>query len=664
MDIKVADSTLRKFLKTKAAPPKIAEALTLCGPSVDRLTQKGDDPVYEIEVITNRVDSASAFGIAREACAILPLFGFKASLINSPYDIKASQLPPKESPTLPLQVSIQDHSLVKRFSAIILDHLTVKSSPKYIQHELECAGIRSLNNLVDVTNYLTLLYGQPVHIFDYDKIKGAKMVLRESQKKETIITLDNKSHTLKGGDIVIEDGEGRLIDLCGIMGGKLSEVDEDTQRAILFVQTYEPKHIRKTSLYTQERTFAAQIFEKQPDTRLVMPVLIEGVKLLRQLALAKIASDSIDLYYQKPSEKTISLDIKWLSDLIGHDFDVKTVIPILSHLGFTSKKSSPHLVEVSVPSWRLHDITIKEDLAEEIARVYGYFHLEGHLPIMAPLNVTTEPLLDWEYSAKNYLAGLGFNEIFNYSLISSSLFQKAGMEIEGSIQLSNPLTADYEYLRRSLLPSLLSNLENNQGKISPPLRLFELANIYLTTDTELPEEKPILALAVQGEDFRHVKGYLEALLVKLHINHISYKPLKDAPGIWQLNQTCELYSGNIFLGIFGSVKPLVKDNFHLQGEVLAANLDFSELAALANSRPVYTPVSEYPDVVEDITIDSQKSLGSLIQLIKAVDHRIISVIYKTSLGSKHTFALHFNDSKRNLTQTDADNIKSAILKKV
>ncbi len=665
MDIKLADTTLRKFLKTNATPAKIAEALTLCGPSVDRLTQKGSVSVYEIEVITNRVDCASAFGIAREAAAILPLFGIKVSLINNPYDIKASELPPKESPALPLDIQIKDQTLIKRFSAIVLDHLSVKPSPKNTQQELEAAGVRPINNLVDVTNYLTLLYGQPVHIFDYDKISGAKMILRQSKKGEKIVTLDDKTHTLTGGDIVIEDGAGRLIDLCGIMGGKLSEVDETTKRAILFVQTYEPKHIRKTSLYTQERTLAAQIFEKQPDSRLVLPVLIQGVKLLRELAGAKIAGTSIDEYITKPQERVINLDLKWLNGLIGHDFDAKTLTQILSRLGFSVKKQGLRLFEVKVPTWRLHDVSIKEDLAEEIARVYGYFRLESKLPVNSPVTVTTDPLLDWEYLTKNYLSALGFYEIFNYSLVGSALFQKAQMPIDNSIRLSNPLTEDFEYLRRSLIPSLLSNLEANQGKADLPLRLFELSSIYIPVESQtLPEEKPILTLATQGISYRESKGYLEALFSKLHLGEITFVPLEDAHACWQANQTAEIYSGKNFIGVFGAIKHAVKTNFHLPGEVYLANLDFSLLASLANTNHSYTPVSLYPDITEDVTIQSQQSIGSLIQLIKAISPLIVSVIYKTSLKNKHTFTLHFNNSKSNLTQETVNVIKEKLLQKI
>src|SRR3989344_5606574 len=657
MDIKIPDSTLRKYLDTQATPEKIAEALTLCGPSVDRLHNLENDTVYDIEAITNRVDTASAFGVAREAAAILPLFGIKAKLINSPYNIKPNALPERRGGKLPLEVIIKDENLIPHFAAIVLDKLTVKDSPKEIKDQLELSGVRPLNNLIDITNYLTLCFGQPVHIFDYDKILGQQLILRESRAGEKLITLDGKTHQLRGGDIVIEDGGGRLIDLCGIMGGKLSEIDEGTKRTVLFVQTYNPKKIRRTSLYTQERTLAAQIFEKQPDSRLVIPTLIEGVNLLVKHASAVVAGDSIDYYFQKPIPKTIKLDLKQLNRLIGYDFQSKTTSTILTNLGFSVKKFSTDLLEVEVPTWRLHDIAIPEDLAEEIARVYGYYRLESKLPITANLSVTSDPLLDWEYQTKKYLSDLGFTEIFNYSLVSKELFERALMAQDHSVILTNPLSNEFEYMRSSLIPSLLMDLEKNQGKLDLPIRIFELSNIYS------PKEHPTLTIATQGLDYRHAKGYLEALLQSLHLSNISFVPLTKDSNPWQKNQTAEIYSDKHFVGIYGAINPTIKTSFGLTDNVYLANLDFKVISELANTNYTYTPISDYPDMIEDITIQSNQSIGKILQLIKQESKFITKVIYRTSLINKHTFTIHFNDSKKNLTQNEVNKIKESLLKR-
>jgi len=224
MDIKLPHSLLKEFLDTSAKPEQIAKSLSLCGPTVDRITSYKNDYLYHIEVITNRIDSASAFGIAREAAAILPQFKHKAKIKNDPYQLNLKQLGdlPKNSP---LNIQILDNSLIPRFTAIALTNTQVKPSPKPVQDWLNLSGLRPLNNVIDITNELTLKYGQPVHAFDLDKIANQQIIMRESKKGESITTLDGRVHHLQGGDIVIQDGSGRLIDLCGIMGGQSSAID-------------------------------------------------------------------------------------------------------------------------------------------------------------------------------------------------------------------------------------------------------------------------------------------------------------------------------------------------------------------------------------------------------------------------------------------------------
>ena len=388
MDIKLPHSLLKEFLDTSARPEQIAKSLSLCGPTVDRITSYKNDYLYHIEVITNRIDSASAFGIAREAAAILPQFKYKAKIKNDPYQLNLKQLGdlPKNSP---LNLQILDNSLIPRFTAIALTNTQVKPSPKPVQDWLNLSGLRPLNNVIDITNELTLKYGQPVHAFDLDKIANQQLILRESKKGESITTLDGRVHHLQGGDIVIQDGSGRLIDLCGIMGGQSSAIDSNTKNVLLFVQTYEPKHIRKTSLYTQERTLAAQIFEKRPDPELVLPTLIAGVKLLEQRANAIISSNLIDLYPDPAKNKTINLDLNWLNQFAGISLKPTQVSSILKKLGFTSKSITSQVLRVTVPSWRHHDINLTQDLAEEIIRIHGYFLLTSNLP--PPPSPTLKP---------------------------------------------------------------------------------------------------------------------------------------------------------------------------------------------------------------------------------------------------------------------------------
>lgn len=658
MDIKIPHQLLANFLDTPAPASEIARALTLCGPSVDRLTPFKSSYVYETEVITNRVDSASAFGLAREATAILPQFGEKASLLIDPYRQKTFEH--ETADRLSLNIQILDQSLIGRFCLIILDNITVKPSPKHIIDALEAVGERSINNLVDITNYITLALGQPAHIFDYDKISGATMELRQSLKGEKVTTLDGREHTLKGGDIVIQDGSGQLIDLCGIMGGSNSQVDENTKRAVLFIQTYHPQKIRRTSLYTQERTLAAQIFEKSPDPEMVMPALNFGVSLLKELSGAKIASQLVDIYPTPLTAKPITLSLKWLNSFLGVTISPKQILDILSPLGFEPQINNQSL-NCFVPTWRLHDISLPEDLAEEISRVYGYFRFPSLLPSGVTPLTPVAPALHWEYPVKNYLANIGYTEVYNFSLVSAQLFSKATLSIDHSIELKNPLSSDFQYMRRSLIPGILEVLENNRGKASPPIRVFELSNIYLHGHDPLPTERPILCLANQGDTFFQAKGYIESLLEHLHLHDIRFAPLSEASTLFIPEQSAEIYQADNYLGIIGTISPRVISNFHIDSDVIITNLDFELLSRLAT--PVFhlTSVPDYPAIIESITISSDLPVGEIISLIKSSSSYVSKVIYISSYHRNHTFEVHFNHPKRNLTQTEVNQLKQTLL---
>ncbi len=652
MNIKIPHSLLLTYLKTNASPEEIAKCLTLCGPSIDRLTKIDKDYIYEVEVITNRIDSVSAFGLAREACAILPQFGYPSSLKNNPYTTK--YVPVLSEQSLPLHVQVLDQSLIPRFTAIILKNLTVSSVSPTIKNQLELSGSRTLNNLIDITNYLTLSLGQPVHIFDYDKIQGAIMKIRCSKKGEQITTLDHKTHLLKGGDIVIEDGSGKLIDLCGIMGGLSSEVDENTKRAILFVQTYRPEKIRTTSLYTQERTLAAQIFEKHPDPELVLPTLYEGIKLLASEAGAEIAGNIIDIYPNPVNSTSLTLDLNWVQNIIGTSLTPRNIKHILDPLGFHPVIAKKQLT-VTVPSWRSHDISIKEDIVEEIARVYGYFKLPGVLPpTTCPLTQDNHVLAN-EYQAKNFFSLLGFTEIYNFSLISPDLMEKCHLSLEHSIKLQNPLSIDFSLMRRSLIPGLLKDLCDNKGKQDLPIKIFELSNIYLDS-----KEPAILAGLIYGGNFPDTKGILEAFFDYLHLPDLRFLPLDEDSLTFEVSRTANIFSGNTYLGLLGAIDRGVLHNFGLTDDCILWTLDFETVSSLSTSIPKIILPSPYATIIEDITISSSSLIGEIMSKIKNTSLLITGIQYLTSFKDKHTFKLSFNSNKTNLTQKEVDKIKCQI----
>mgnify|MGYP001597959703 FL=1 len=504
MDLLIPNGWLKEFLETSASVKQIAECLSLCGPSVERVTQTEGDSVYSIEVTTNRVDSASVYGIAREASSILPRFGIKATLL--PIEVSFDQ---KSVGSVGYFNTKVDPLLCTRFSAILLKDFKIKSSPSWMIERLKQVGERVINNIVDISNYVMYELGQPVHTFDYDKILGAKIILRESKKGEKIITLDGKKHTLPGGDIVIEDGSGKLIDLCGIMGGLNSAVDGNTKNVLLFVQTYNPINIRKTSMFLAHRTEAAVLFEKTLDPELVTLGIKRGIDLFVKLTEGKPEKEILDIYPLPYKPKKLSMKLEFIRKVLGIEIPKQDINKMLTPLGFeTSWKRNT--LEVTVPSWRANDIEISEDIIEEVVRIYGYHNLpstlmEGKIP-----DIIINSSFGFESKLKNILKGYGGTEVYTPSLVPKNWIR------QNALKLKNPLGSDSEYLRTSLMPSLVFAAKENSSE-KDSFHLFEISNVYLPKKGNLPDEKITLAGIFANTDFRKTKGIVESLLEELNV---------------------------------------------------------------------------------------------------------------------------------------------------
>ncbi len=658
MDIIITDSALRKFLETPADPKTLSENISLCGPTFDRIKKIDNDYVYDIEAITNRIDTASAQGIAREAAIILTQYNIPAKMINDPY---------KDDVTLPQSHSKQFHfdiakDLVVRFTAIALEKVSVKPSSKETQKLLENCGQRAINNCIDITNELTLLYGLPSHIFDLDKLAAQNLIVRNSKAGETVTTLDSRKNTLTGDDIVIEDGSGRLVDLCGVMGGQVAEVDDHTKNILLIVPVYDHRKIRRTSLYLQNRTLAAQLYEKQPDPELCLPVLAKAVQLFKDRAKAVVSSPLFDYYPVNRPPKFISLDFNWLNRFVGVEIERDTIVSILGNLGFGGSIEKDQVI-CSVPSWRYHDINIKEDLAEEVARIYGYFRLPAVLPSVNLPAESKNPLLQTEIKIKNYLAVAGFTEIYNNSLTSLDLLEKTGLSPEESLKLKNTLSQDFEYLRTSLVPSTLENYHHNQGKVEK-VHLFEVANCYFkVAGNKLPKEISHLSV-VSDDEYRLLKGRLEDLLRILRVEKISFKENSKAPTYLSPGTTAGILAGDTLLGHIGSIKPTVLRNLDLKGNPTVMELNLVSLVKKIAKTTHFQAVSTFPLLYEDITISSKKPLGQIIETVLATSKLVRDVRYLESFGSKHSFRISFGSNEKNLDQSEIDSLKEVILKRL
>jgi len=662
MNILIPDSWLRDFIKTKATIKEIAEYLSLCSQSVEKVIPSKNDSIYEIEITSNRADCLSVYGIARELKTILPRFNIEAE-IKEPAEAK-DNLSTIKKPT-PLKVKITKDDLCPRFTALIFDNIKIKPSPKTIQERLEKVGIRALNNVIDISNYLMVELGQPMHTFDYDKIKKEQMILREAKKGESITTIDGQKRNLPKGAIVIEDGGKRLIDLCGIMGGKNSEVDEKTKRVLLFIQTYNPVKIRQVCQKLAFRTEASSRFEKGIDPDGVMPAMKRAIKMFKDNCQASIASNLIDLYSNPVKLKTISLSKDRLKEVTGIEIRLEEAQKILDNLGFKNKVKQ-NQIKALVPHWRYEDINIPEDLIEEVIRIYGYDNIPNRLFSGSPPEEEKNNFL-WQSKIKNILKASSFKEIYNYSMVSPNLLQKVKIDKDDCVQISNPLTEE-NLMRPSLIPSVLAAISNNQ-KYQKQMRIFELANTYLPLGKDrLPEESLTLTLASVEDDFYSFKGILETLLGEINIKNYKFKPYeleKTTYGkIFRHNKIAEILINKEPVGIIGELNSNVQNNFDIKRKVIIIDLEFKQILKSATLFKKYKPLPKYPAIIEDLTLILENNIpvGDIIELIKSTSLIIKSIEFIDSYKENFTFRITYQDKKKTLTDKEVKKVREKITK--
>lgn len=657
MNILVPDSWLREFLITKASPADFQKYLSLCGPSVEKINKAGKENIYDIEITGNRPDSMSILGIAREAAAILPRFGFSAKIINDPQlgKFRKSFSGPKK-----LNIKTND-KLNPRWVSVVLENVTVGPSPKWLKDRLEETGTRSLNNVVDVTNYLMKAYGQPAHAFDYDEIKSKNgipsMILRASKKGEKLTTLDGQTHTLPGDDIVIEDGSGRLIDLCGIMGGKNSAIKDSTKNVVLFLQTYDPYHIRRTSMKLAQRTEAAARFEKGVDSEMIMSIFLTGIELISKLAGAKPASKIYDIYPHPFKEYKVSVSRENLDSNIGEKLTDAEIKNILTSLGFKTSVSQKKIV-VTVPSFR-RDVSINVDIIEEVARLYGYHNLKTKLPEGEPIISLPDKTLNWEEELKIRLRDWGFTELYTYSMISEKLMDLFGLDKNKAYKITNPLSEEWLYMRPHLAPSVLAAVKQNLT-VRENLKVFELSMIYEYRPGDLPLEKPTFVVMWTGKKFREAKGLAEAIF-KLFGLKFPENNEKSAKAF-------SIYN-NVYLnlgeyGSLGEINERILSEMGIDKPVTRLYLDFSVLTARANPTKKYVPIPKYPAGYEDLAfiVMPETEVGSMISAFKKIDPLIADVTLLDSYQNVRTFHVTYQSKSKNLTNEDVQPIREKLVK--
>lgn len=619
MNILIPDSWLRDYLETDATPKDIQRCVSLCGPSIERLHQiklpprlggrtkeGGIDWAYDVEVTTNRVDCMSVYGFAREAAAILPQFGIKAVL--KPLSVS----PLKKGSVAGLTIQ-NDPRLCHRILALKVSGIKVEPSPQWLQDRLTAVGQRPLNNLVDITNYVMWETGHPTHVFDFDRLASGKMLIRVAKKGEKITTLDDKKYVLTGGEVVIDDGTGKIIDLPSIMGTANSVVVEGTKNALLFVDDVKSTRVRFASMKHAIRTQAAMLLEKDINPELSVIAMSRMVDILKVIYPGAKVSELADTYSSPQIPDTISFPLSKIDNLVGAVIPPDKIKANLEYLGFTVRIERDSL-KVTPPYWRIADITIPEDVIEEVARLYGYHNI----PPVIMSGTLPPPSHDLTFTRENKiktaLKYFGFTEVYSYSLVRN----------DTGLRLKNPLTSDWAFLRTSLFPSHKLIIEYNTGK-AEFLNIFEIANVYLPRNNNLPEEQSRLLLTTNNPDYDKFKGVITSLLSDIHAVNIYPEILSDS-------------------GLFYWEIPL--------GEI------FSHL----EEKQSYTPISKYSPIIEDVNLNLSGSYSQLEEKLYGLSNLINQIDLIDKYGSKITLRITYHSDKKQLSSEDIAPIREKFTK--
>jgi len=618
-----------------------------------------NDYVLDIEVTSNRPDAMSVVGLAREGAAALGLkFDFK--LPRPDLKIKAS---------LPLTVKLAEPKMCPRYQAVIISGVKVGPSPLWLQLRLIQAGMRPINNLVDITNYILLEYGRPMHVFDYDKLSGQKIIIRQAKAGEKILALDGKVYELKPEMLVIADGKVPVA-VGGIMGGEESAATAETKTIVFECAAFDPVLIRKTARALNLHSDSSSLFEKNLHPQSTYPAILRAIELTQQLAGGAVASKIMDAGVKSYKPVKIKFDPAKIKDHLGVDVPLAKVKAILQSLGFGI--SGTKILSVTVPWWRAYDVEYDYDLLEEVARIYGYHNLpltlpQGEIPLSPK-----EPILVWEAKIKNILAAAGFTESLNYSMVSQKSIKSIGGDIAKAVKIFNPLNEELEYMRLCLVPGLLQNAADNTKNFSE-IKIFELSHVYPPrAANDLPDEYARLTgvlTAGRENPYLAVKGAVEFLL-----NHAGMTDYQLAPAtgsIWTAGQAFSVNYQGSNLGEFGLVAKNITEKFGLDNLVGLFDFDFRALATLAKSGKVYQPIPAFPESSRDLAvIFEQKTnwqeiaarVGKVSPLLAQIEY--LSTFTDKTLGEGKkslAFRLVFRSPERTLKSEEVDEVMKEIL---
>ena len=587
-----------------------------CQPGDDiRPVINADDHVVEFEITPNRPDCLSVIGLAREVSATF----------DTPLTLHEPVVKGGGAGNLAelLDVETPDPDLCPRYTARMVRNVRIGPSPKWMRERLRAMGVRPINNIVDITNYVMLEYGQPMHAFDYRYVKGGKIVVRRAADGEELTTLDGNVRKLTGNMLVIAD-DTRAVGLAGIMGGENSEIVEDTVDVVFESANFDGTTIRKTALALGMRTEASAKFEKGLDVLNTLPAVNRACELVELLEAGEVVEGIIDILNYVPQPTVLPVEPEKINALLGTDVSENVMYTILQKVGFQTTKQRGM---IEVPSWR-GDVKEMADLAEEVARFFGY----NNIPTTLMKGQTTlggySPEQKLERTLGSVCRACGYDEIITYSFISPTWYDKIGWPENDfhrkSFKILNPLGEDTSIMRTTTLPSMLDILARNYNYRNKDAHLYELGRVYMPGGEDgLASEAKILTLGAYGEgfDFYNLKGTVEAILNGIRAEDIHFEGSLGAPSdvSYHPGRFATIWSGTNQVGVMGQIHPNVAKNFGVDGELYCAELSFDSLYYHAmGADPEYVPLPRFPSVTRDIAVvcDESVTVGALERSIR------------------------------------------------
>ena len=634
-----------------------------CKPGDDiNLVIGNNDTIVDFEITNNRPDCYSIIGLARESAAAfgLPMKHHepvvKGSDAGTIYD--------------KLDVEVPATELCNRYTSRMIANVKIGPSPKWLRQRLRANGVRPINNIVDITNYVMLEYGQPMHAFDYRYVSSGKIVVREAEAGETLTALDGNVRNLKAGMLVIAD-DNKAIGLAGIMGGENSEIMDDTTTVVFESANFNGTSIRQTALALGMRTEASGKFEKNLDPLMTVPAVQRACELVELLECGDVLDGIIDIVNYVPAPKTIPLEVEKINNLLGTKISREDMIRYLNNLEIHVEGDT-----ILVPSWR-PDLNLMADIAEEVGRSFGY----NEIPTTEFKNSTQggyTPAMELETKGGRLCRALGYSEIITYSFVSPAIYDQIRIPkdsaMRNALRIQNPLGEDTSIMRTTALPSMLDILSRNNAYHNKTAKLYELAKIYIPVAGEvLPEEPKILMLGTYGaeENFFTIKGELDAILNGLRMPKASYTAEKNNPS-YHPGRCAKVTINGIDVGYIGQIHPLVAKNYGIDGEVYCAEINFTALLNLQLPEATYTPLPKYPSVTRDLAVvcDEAITVAQVEEVINSAagkllrNIRLFDIYRGTGVpeGKKSmAFSLELRADDRTLTDADSEQVVSKVL---